>query len=71
MTPPRPPKLARRKSCGTKVKYLSRQAAINGKRRMIEAGSFAPQLSIYACPLAPKGAPHFHVGHARGSAWSK
>lgn len=66
-----PPRLNRRKDCGNKVRHGSFEQALAHKAELVAGGAYEPQLRVYQCPRAPQSAPHWHVGHARGSAWSR
>lgn len=66
-----PPKLPKSRQCGQKIQHPTRLSAEQHRERLIQGGASADSLSVYRCRSAPRGDPHWHVGHTPGVTWSR
>lgn len=63
---------ARQKGCWgmnpdkPKRRFYVRRLAEEFREKLIDAGASPALLNVYGCRYAPKGEPHYHVGHLPG-----
>lgn len=53
----------RARACAGKHPHPTEKAAQSHMWRLVQAGAALVRLNVYRCPHAPKGRPHWHVGH--------